>query len=111
MNLNWKQIVQIIGPLVITLIAPKLQPVATDIVNGITQVEDIKGATGPVKRQKVQNITALAVDAVNSAQGKITVNPAVADATAGHVIDTIVDVSNLIQQKAEAAPAAPPAAQ
>lgn len=97
--MKWRDIVKFL-PLILQFIpqAKPILPFLPVIAQGITEAEDIKGATGPQKKEHVLNLVALAVEGVNSAAGKTVVGATSTQVAAGQVIDAAVAVANVIEE-------------
>lgn len=102
---------QMIAPMIVTSIDPKLAPLSTAIGAGIAEAESIPGAQGSDKLQHVLNLATDAAQGVNSATGKTVLDPTEFQASATQAINTTVAIINLVQSAQKAVqPPAPSAA-
>ena len=96
---QWLQLLAQLGPII--LAATKLAPLTNDVIAGIAAAEGLPGATGPQKKALVQQIAGSAAHGINMQAGKTIIDPQLASDSAGHVIDTIVNVTNIVHQAQE----------
>lgn len=94
--MNWLSILKTVVTVVLPMIHPKLNAVAPLILQGITEAEQLKGASGQEKLQHVVDLVNTTVAGVNAATGKQIIDPVAVNATAASAISTAVDVTNLI---------------
>ena len=115
--MNWLKLVEQIAPLV--LAATPLAPIAPFVAIGIHAAEQIPGASGATKLAVAQQITHIAIQAVNTQAGHEEVNPALADGILADGISAVVGAVNLkhaaqVEDAAEVvvpAPVVPPVVQ
>lgn len=100
MKLDWKQLVAVLGPLVLANVkhGDKIAPLVPTIVHGITEAESMKGATGAEKKAHALEIVNDAVTAINSVKGSDLLDPVDAHDAAAHGIDTVVATVNLVHK-------------
>lgn len=100
MKLDWKQLVAVLGPLVLANVkhGDKIAPLVPTIVHGITEAEGIKGATGAEKKAHVLIIANDAVTAINSVKGATVLDPIEMHDAVAHGIDTVVATVNLVHK-------------
>lgn len=89
-------IIQTVGGVVISLVAPQLSPIIHDIIVGITAAEQIAGATGPQKLASVQQIASDAADAVNTAHGTPIIDKTALAATVASAVGTVISATNVV---------------
>src|SRR5579859_6329969 len=100
--MNWSvfaHLAQMLAPMIITTLNPKLAPLAGAVAQGIAEAEQIPGAKGSDKLQHVLNIADQAAAGVNNAAGKQVVDPATLHEASTEAIDTTVAVLNLLNSK------------
>jgi hypothetical protein len=103
---HWLQLLVQLGPII--LAATPLAPLTNDVVTGMAAAEGLPGATGPQKKSLVQTIVRAAAHGANTQAGRTIIDPALASDSAGHIIDTIVNITNIVHQAQEdSAPVAP----
>ena len=111
---KWLALVKLIGPLIVATVRPELGPVATDIVDAITEAEHIKGAPGSQKLAHVIRVADEAVSAAKGAGAQIDVastHDAVVEATEAVVaVANAVERSKALPKPAPPTPSTPPAA-
>src|SRR5260370_3811416 len=98
MKFSWSvfaHLAQVLAPIIISTINPKLAPLASAIGSGIVEAESIPGASGADKLKHVLNITDQAAAGVNNAIGKQVVDPIGLHEAATEAIDTTVAILNL----------------
>lgn len=76
--------------------ADKIAPFLPVIISGITEAEQIPGATGPAKRAHVLKLVDTGVTVTN-ATGKVKLDPAEVQAIAGNIVDTAVSITKVVQ--------------
>jgi len=96
---HWLQILAQLGPIV--LAATPLSALTPAVIAGIAAAEQLPGATGPGKKALVQQIVSAAAEGTNAQAGRTIIDPKLAVDSAGHVIDTIVNITNIVQQAHE----------
>ncbi len=103
---HWLQLLAQLGPIV--LAATPLSALAPAVVAGIAAAEGLPGATGPQKKEIVKQIVSAAAQGANAQVGRTIIDPALAVDSASHVIDTIVNITNIVHQAHDdATPIAP----
>lgn len=95
---KWLQILKVVGPVLVGVLVPGGPMLAPIIVGAIESAEKMKGATGPEKKAHALELVQAGVSGMNTVAGKTVVMPADAVATASSVIDTVVGVTNIIDQ-------------
>ena len=103
---HWLQLLAQLGPIV--LAATPLSALAPAVVAGIAAAEGLPGADGPKKKAIVQQIVSAAAQGANAQAGRVIIDPQLAVDSASHVIDTIVNVTNIVHQAQEDAPPVAP---
>lgn len=99
---KWLSLIQVLAPIVLTLVKPQLAPIVKHITDGIQEAEKLfSNSSGPNKLVHVQNIAADAADAVNEAAGKTVVDKVNLDQTVKAAVDTTISVVNLVNQKSK----------
>ena len=96
---KWLDLAKLLAPIILTTVKPSLAPIASNIATGITEAEQIPGASGQDKLAHVQNIASNAATAINSAAGKTLVDTSSLQQTVQEGIDTTVAAINLIHKK------------
>lgn len=93
---KWKEILNVFAPLVFALVpgGAALAPIVPAIINGISEAQQIRGASGPDKKAHVMAIVADAVAATNDAAGKIVLPSEQTMDAASSAIDTTIAVVN-----------------
>ena len=94
---SWFEAIKMLVPLIISLVNPKLAPLASSITAGINEAESIPGASGTDKLTHVVNIATASANAINQATGKTIVNPTDITADAGAVISAAVDIAKTVK--------------
>jgi len=105
---HWLQLLAQLGPIV--LAATPLSALAPAVVAGIAAAEGLPGATGDKKKQLVQQIVSSAAQGANAQAGRTIIDPELAVQSAGHVIDTIVNITNIVHQAQDDTPSIAPTA-
>lgn len=95
--MKWLDILKVVGPIVAMSI-PGAQPLVPVIVAAIGEAEAIPGASGAEKKAHVVNVAIAAAEGVNVAAKKQIMDPTTVSQTTSSAIDTIVGVTNLVQQ-------------
>jgi hypothetical protein len=104
---RWLQLVEEVGPSI--LLFTPLAPITPAIVAGIKLVNDLPGVKGPEKKAIVQQIAAVAAAGANAQAGHQVIDPASVATVSGQVIDSVVQVTNLVNSLSDKpAPTAPP---
>ena len=98
----FSQLAQIIAPIIISIVNPKLTPLAGAIGNGIAEAEQIPSATSAQKLQHVLNITDQTAASINLVAGKTVVDPTNLHEAATEAIATTVAIINLAHPVATA---------
>ena len=97
--MKWLDVLKAILPVVLPLVNPALGLAAPLILHGITEAEQMKGASGQQKLAHAVNIVNTGVAATNQAAGKQIIDPVVVNQTANDAISTAVDITNLVSKK------------
>lgn len=102
--MSWKDIVKTVIPFVLAALpqTKAFAPLIPVIINGITEAEDLKNASGKDKKEHVLNLVALATEGVNTAAGKTVIGATAAQVAASQAVDTAVAVANLIDEAKKA---------
>lgn len=87
-----------VGPIVLAAVpgGAGIAPLIPVIVGAIGEAEQIKGATGPEKKQHVLNVVAAGVVTANST-GKVTLDPVEVNTVASHGIDAVVGTIHVVE--------------
>jgi len=98
MKLDWKTLVSVLGPMILANVphAERVAPLVPTIVHGISEAEDLKGASGAEKKAHVLSMVADAVTGINVAKGRTVVSPDDLATVAGSGIDTVIGTINLV---------------
>lgn len=105
MGIKWSlfaQLAQALAPMTISILNPKLTPLAGAIGNGIAEAEMIPGAKGPEKLQHVLDIANQATVGINNTAGKQVIDPTNLNLAATEAVNTTVSILNLIHPVATA---------
>lgn len=98
-------LIRVILPAILSVANPALAPLSGVIIHGIDEAEQMKGATGAQKLAHVVNLSTLSAEGINTAAGKVIVDPTMVAQAAGSAISTAVDVANIIQRNVPVATA------
>lgn len=83
---------------VILMLFPKLAPLAGPITEGIQEAEQIPGASGWDKLTHATQVAKDGIAALNAAEGKQVVDPALSDETIQAGINAVVGSLNIVHQ-------------
>lgn len=98
---KWLQLAELLAGPVLSIVNPKLAPIAPQISAGIQEAEQLKAAgTITDKLAHVQNIANIAANSVNTAAGKTVVDTSSLNTAVQEGVDTAIAAINLIHQKA-----------
>jgi len=94
---KWLDLVKLLAPVVLVNVkgGEKIAPLVPLVINGITEAEQIKGATGPEKKAHVLNIVDAAIQTIN-ATSKVHIDLAGAKAATSGGIDAVVSAVNAV---------------
>jgi hypothetical protein len=87
------QILQMFGPAILSMVQPKLAPVAAGVAAAMAAVE-AEGLSGPEKAEQVANI---AISTINNQAGHIVVDPSLSRPAIKEAIATTVTIANLVK--------------
>lgn len=87
-------LVKVLAPLVLPMINPKLAPLAVDIGRGMSEAQEIPGASNVEKLGHVQAIASTAASAINATAGKVVVDPTDLNAAVALGVQAVVDIVN-----------------
>jgi hypothetical protein len=96
---DWLRLVTLLAPVVLMAV-PKAAPIAPYVIAGITEAEQIKGASGPDKKTHALNVVEDGIKAINAVTASNKVLPAEGRAIAADVIDTVVMITNIVARSA-----------
>lgn len=109
----WLDLAKLLIPMIIAMKFPQLAPVAGTIAAGVSEAEEIPGASGADKLAHVSNLANAAVASINGIANKPIIDPTTANTAIVSAINTAVAVTNLVHGAVADAPAVlvpPPAA-
>ena len=106
---KWLNLVTLIAPVVLANVkgGDRIASMVPVIVSGITEAEQIAGASGAEKKAHVLNIVQAGVTAAN-ATGKVHLDAADVQAIAGGGIDTVINTLHAIDGATVVKASAPP---
>ena len=96
----WLQLVKVLAPIIIPLVAPKAVPVVPYIAHGIAKAEELTG-TGPDKLRIAREIIDAGIRATNQLMPG-AIDHEAATATLDHGISTVIAVANLLHRQPDA---------
>lgn len=94
---KWFDIIKTVAPIVLMMI-PGMAPLVPLVIFGITEAEQIRGASGPQKKQHVMEIVQAGLTGTNAVAKKELLPPQQTMQTVSAAIDTVVGVANLIDR-------------
>jgi hypothetical protein len=94
--LNWLDLVKLIAPIVVAAVVPHGAVLGPLLASGISDAEQLAGATGVEKKAFVLSMVTDAVIGLNTAKGTEVLDPSAVSVAAGQAIDTTVSIVNLI---------------
>lgn len=97
--MKFLNILKLVVPQILAL-NPKTAAIAPLIVHGISEAEQIQGASGAEKKAHALNLVSVGIAGMNAAAGKVVVDPADVTQTVSDGIDTAVGVVNLASKHA-----------
>lgn len=95
---KWLEVLETMGPAVLAF--TPAAPFIPAVVTGIKLAEQLKGASGPEKKQAAQDVALAIANGVNEAKGQPTIDAATLSTVTGTAIDTVVGVVNLTHKAA-----------
>jgi hypothetical protein len=106
MNLDWVSLVKTLAPGIVAAAVPGVGPILAPLVAQAIISAEKMGGTGADKRQHALELVSVGAQVTNAVSKKDVLPTEVTVATAGMVIDTTVNVVNLVHRaKASGAPA------
>jgi len=96
--MDWVGLVKMVVPIVLPFVNPKLAPVGPLVVQGITEAQQMKGASGPEKLAHATNLVTIGAATANAAAGKEVVDTNAVTNDASKAISVAVDITNMLHK-------------
>lgn len=96
--LNWLDLVKLLAPIVVAATVPHGAVLGPLIATGISDAEQLMGASGAEKKAIVLGLVTDGVIAINAAKGTEVLDPSAVHVAASEAIDLTVRMVNLIRQ-------------
>lgn len=97
--LNWLDLVKLIAPIVVAATVPHGAVLGPLIATGISDAQQLQGASGTERKAIVLGLVTDGVIAINTAKGTEVLDPSAVHVAASQAIDTTVSIVNLIHRK------------
>lgn len=94
--LSWQDLVKLLAPIVVAATVPHGALLGPLLATGISDAEQLVGATGPEKKAHVLKLVVDGVLALNTAKGHDVLDPSAVSVAAGQAIDATITVVNYI---------------